>query len=112
MGNIQYFTVIFNFFHDVKFCLCVITGWHREFNAKAKEDVPFYLLVSLLFDEAKLAEIDRNLIREDLLTERNHPIYKRVNETLFSLWKVFKKGDLSASELLRKCSKLYGPTSL
>ena len=74
--------------------------------------MPFYLLINALFEEAKLSQIDRNLVREELLSERNHPVYAEVNEKLFGLRDAFNNGELTAAELLKKSAKIYAPKSL
>ena len=67
--------------------------------------MPFYALINcVLYDEAVLAEIDQDLIKDGLLEERVHPVYKRAQEKLFSLWETFEnvQNRMDVYTLLRK----------
>ena len=51
--------------------------------------------------------INKGLIREENLEERNHPTYTEINKKIFNAWDEFNDGVLSALQLLQKCAKVY-----
>ena len=71
--------------------------------------MPFYALINILYDEAILAEIDQDLIKDGLLEERVHPVYKSAQEKLFSLWEKFEnvQNRMDVYTLLEKCAEIY-----
>ena len=70
--------------------------------------MPFYALINcVLYDEAVLAEIDQDLIKDGLLEERVHPVYKSAQEKLFSLWEKFENVQNHVDTLLEKCTDIY-----
>ncbi|KAH3721220.1 hypothetical protein DPMN_064139 [Dreissena polymorpha] len=69
-------------------------GWHHRLKRRAKKgNLPFYLLVQLLCEEAKLLNTQVRLVREG-----NTSVWKRYNER-----------SISTSQLLDLCSAMNGP---
>ena len=80
-------------------------GWHRRLNAKAaRGQLDLYLLLQLLKDEALLAQIQLDLLKESYVTrvQRSHHTTKR----LFILWDEFAAGEKTARQLLRAASRM------
>ena len=81
-----------------------------KINQKAgRGQIQFYLLVDLLHEESSYVEAQTKLVRNDQLTRLQRPEYKRVNESINSLWGKFNNGCLSTLDLLKCAAKIYGP---
>ncbi|KAL3866724.1 hypothetical protein ACJMK2_044005 [Sinanodonta woodiana] len=76
------------------------SGWHRKISAKAgKASLPFFVLVSLLYDES-------NSVETQIQLKTNLQMQAR----LFSVWEEYQNGVISSSKLLKRCSSIHGPT--
>ena len=83
-------------------------GWHHGLNhrAQGKSHIPFYLLIELLFKEAKLASLQIRLVSERKLKRIQRRQYLNIQARLFDAWDKFEKGDISANRLLKKASHI------
>ena len=87
-----------------------VEGWHGRLNRHAGcGQIQFYLLVDLLHEEATYAMVQAKMVRNGNLQRYQRKEYKELNRKLMQLWSDFNEGEPGAKELLRKCSKLYGP---
>ncbi|XP_052259280.1 uncharacterized protein LOC127863701 [Dreissena polymorpha] len=85
-------------------------GWHHRLNRRAKKgNLPFYLLVQLLCEEAKLLNTQVRLVREGKLRRYQNKQTLQVQGTLLGLWKRYNERSISTSQLLDLCSAMYGP---
>ena len=82
--------------------------WHHGLNRRAqgKSQIPFYLLIELLFKEAKLASLQIRLVSERKLKRIQRRKYLDIQARLFDAWEKFEKGDISANRLLKKASHI------
>lgn len=87
-----------------------VEGWHARLNRRAKKgNLSFYLLVELLFREARDIPIQCKLVKEGKLKR-----YQRRNTTstqakLMTLWEEYNENRRTTNSLLKECSNLYGP---
>ena len=87
-----------------------VEGWHHRINRKAKKgNLPFYLMVTLLYREAKLLPTQRKLVSEGKLRRRQRKTYKTAQGKVFGLWKRYTDNELSVGQLLKRCGGVYGP---
>ena len=96
-------------------CITIVfssPGWHRKLNTNCKKNMPFYLLLEILHQEAIDAEIDTDMVCDGNITERVHAPYIAENEKLFEYWKVFENGQMAPSLLLKKCAHIYSPSTV
>jgi hypothetical protein len=85
-------------------------GWHRRLNVQARRGtLPFYTLVALLHEEARLVQLTAILVSEKHLKRYQKKVYASVQATLFGAWNDYVKGSRTTSSLLRACSRFYDP---
>ena len=77
--------------------------------ANGKVNLPFYLLVELLHQEARVVSIQIRLVSEGKLSRIQRKKYRLLQAKLFKFWEDHSNGDLSARRLLKLCSYLNGP---
>ena len=88
-----------------------VEGWHHRLNAKAKKgNLPFYMLLHLLHEEAKIININMHLITEHRLKRHQRSKYRQLQADIFEAWDDYAAGKLSVTGLLDKCGKMYQPT--
>ena len=91
-----------------------IEGWHNRLNKRAagRSSLRFYLLVSLLHKEAKLASLPNiRVVSERKLQRIQRRRDRTLQNKLFTLWDEYASGGRSAFQLLKASSHLYGPVS-
>ena len=76
-------------------------GWHHGLNCRAqgKSQLPFYLLVELLFQEAKLTSLQIRLVSDKKLKRIQRKEYRNVQARLFEAWDKYQNGDISVERL-------------
>ena len=84
-------------------------GWHNRLNSRARPNMPLYLLIKLLNEEALLVNAQVRLVTENKLHRRQRKLYKKLQGKIFGYWKQYAEGDRSAFQLLRACSRIYAP---
>ncbi|KAH3706467.1 uncharacterized protein LOC127858973 [Dreissena polymorpha] len=85
-------------------------GWHLKLNQHAKKaNLPFYLLLTLLCEEASLLPTQVKMVSEGKLSRRQRRKNTSIQGKIFKLWEAYESGELSVNGLLRKCSGIYGP---
>ncbi|KAH3703590.1 hypothetical protein DPMN_078628 [Dreissena polymorpha] len=85
-------------------------GWHHRLNRRAKKgNLPFYLLVQLLFEEAKMLNSQVRLVRERKLRRHQTKQTQKIQGKLWGVWKRYNDRRISTSQLLDLCSSMYGP---
>lgn len=88
-----------------------VEGWHHRLNSKAKKgNLPFYMLVQLLFVEAELINYNLNLISEHRLKRLQRSKYRKLQADIFDAWDKYTDGKITISDLLDTCAGLYTPT--
>ena len=88
-----------------------IEGWHHGLNRRAagRCGLPFYMLVQLLYNEAKLADLQIRFVSEKKLRRIQRKNYCQSHERLFSLWEAFNQGEKSVKQLLKACVHMNAP---
>lgn len=78
-------------------------GWHHGLNRRTqgKSQLPFYLLVELLFQEAKLTSLQIRLVSDKKLKRIQRKEYRNVQARLFEAWDKYQNGDISVERLLK-----------
>ena len=86
-----------------------VEGWHHRLNRHApKSSLPFYLLINLLHEEARLISIQLRLLDEDKVRRHQRTTYKALLGKVLKYWDEFNQGEQKAKRLLRACSHLNG----
>jgi len=88
-----------------------IEGWHNALNRRAcgKTRLPFYLLVKLLEQEARLVTLQVRLVNEKKLTRIQRRKYRLLQTKIFNLWGEFDQGNKTAHQLLKAIAHINGP---
>ena len=91
-----------------------VEGWHNGLNRRAsgRAQLPMYLLIQLLYREAKLTAIQIRLVSERKLRRIQRRKYRELQQRIFELWDQYEAGERSARRLLKACSYLNGPVEL
>ncbi|KAH3859981.1 uncharacterized protein LOC127872697 [Dreissena polymorpha] len=85
-------------------------GWHQSLNRKAGcQELTFYRLVPALCAEAENVQYELRYLREGQSTRRVRPVSLRIEKSIRDLWARYDSKDITTSELLNKCAKVYGP---
>ena len=90
-----------------------VEGWHHRLNRRAsgKTQLPLYLLINLLHNEACLTAIHIRLVSEKKLQRIQRKKFRNLQSRIFTLWEEFNNGQRNAKQLLKACSHLNGPVS-
>ena len=89
-----------------------LEGWHNRLNARVCRTgrVPFYLLLIELYQEATALFLVARLLSEGKMERINRKKTNLLNGKLFQVWSDYRDGQISTSQLLRACSRFYGPS--
>ena len=52
-----------------------------------------------------------HLINNNALTQVRHQAYKKVDERIEMLWEKYRVGEMTTSQLLRGCARVYSPST-
>ena len=90
-----------------------IEGWHHSLNRRANNRVhlPFYLLVELLHQEARLVSIQIQLVSDGKLSRIQRRKYRLLQAKIFEYWEDYDSSNISARRLLKLCSYVNGPAT-
>ena len=72
-----------------------------------KANLPFYMLLRLLAQEADVININLMLISEHCLRIYHETNYQQLQADIFEAWDKYAEGTLTVSQLLDTCGKLY-----
>lgn len=87
-----------------------VEGWHNRLNRRAKKgNLSFYMLVTLLFDESRDIPLQCKLVKESKLRRYQKKSTKMIQSRLMKIWEEYGEHVITTSELLKKCSRIYGP---
>ncbi|KAJ8305953.1 hypothetical protein KUTeg_016498, partial [Tegillarca granosa] len=88
-----------------------VERWHRRINDRAhgSANVPFYLLIQLLHREAKCLPTQVKLICEGKLKRVQRKSTLKLFKKLHSLWNAYENGEVSTSQFLKRCGRIYAP---
>ncbi|XP_060573275.1 uncharacterized protein LOC132731165 [Ruditapes philippinarum] len=85
-------------------------GWHNKLNRRARKgNLPFYVLISLLYKEAADVKIQTKLVKEKKLKRYQTKQTKKIQGRLWALWEQYRLRTITTSALLDACAALYGP---
>ena len=88
-----------------------IEGWHHSLNRRANNRVhlPFYLLVELLHQEARLVSIQIQLVSDGKLSRIQRSKYRLLQWKIFKYWEGYNSSEITARRLLKLCSFYQWP---
>ncbi|XP_061192163.1 uncharacterized protein LOC133200365 [Saccostrea echinata] len=85
-----------------------VEGWHRRLNDQSPNgQLPFYVLVPLLHQEANLLPLQRKLVSEGKLCRRQRKTGQQ--QRIFRLWDQYESKEIRSLRFLSKCGKIIGP---
>ena len=88
-----------------------VEGWHFRLNHAAKKgQLGLYVLAALLHREARLVDIQVQLVSDKKVKKIQHRQYAVVQGRIFDLWDKYLAQDITPDQLLRSVSHLYGPS--
>ena len=89
-----------------------IEGWHHGLHRRAsgKWHMPFYMLLDLFHQEARLTALCIRLVSEKKLKRIQRAKYRSLQAKVFALWDDFNSKRKNAQQLLRECARLNGPS--
>ena len=77
--------------------------------AHGKTNLPVYLLIQLLGEEAKLVSLQVRLVRARKLRRVQRRKYRLLQAKIFSSWDDYENDTINSRSLLEAVAKLYGP---
>ena len=80
-----------------------------SFSSQGKSQLPLYMLIQLLHEGSRLTTLQIRMVSEHKLCRLQRRTYRQLQAKIFSLWDQYENGDRKAKQLLRACSRLYGP---
>ena len=88
-----------------------VEGWHTRFNVMSNisAGLNFYKIVSLLHDESATIAVTSAFIIEGVVLKRQKKLHKNIHKKINKAWDSLLSKDISAKELLRKCSHFCNP---
>lgn len=87
-----------------------VEGWHHKLNRRAKKgNLPFYLLISLLYSEAKEIPNQVQLVKEGKLKRYQRKQVRKLQGRLMKQWEDYNEKKITTGQLLKKCSGIYAP---
>lgn len=91
-----------------------IEGWHNALNRRAagKQNLPFYLLIHLLYREAELSYVQIRLVSDKKLKRVQRRKYLNHQQKIFAAWRGYGSNEKTARQLLKCCAHLNGPARL
>ena len=85
-----------------------VEGWHHKLKRSAKKgNLPFYLLISLLYSEAKEIPNQVKLVREGKLKRYQRNRVKEIQGRINEVWKEYNDRKITTGQLLKKCAYIY-----
>lgn len=85
-----------------------VEGWHHKLNRSAKKgNLPFYLLISLLYSEAKEIPNHIKLVKEGKLKRYQRNRVKEIQGRIIQVWKEYNDKNITTGQLLKKCAYIY-----
>ena len=90
-----------------------IEGWHNRINKRAagKCNLPFYLFVKLIHQEARLTAVHIRLVSEKKLQGIRKRKYRELQGQILRLWQKYTNKESSAYQLLKACTHLIEPVN-
>ncbi|XP_069142293.1 uncharacterized protein [Argopecten irradians] len=87
-----------------------VEGWHHRLNGKAgRANLPFYMMVPLLLQEASLVTIQMRLVSQNALQRHQRTTYRRIQGKITELWDDYDADRISTSAFLRRVGHIYAP---
>ncbi|VDH91609.1 Hypothetical predicted protein [Mytilus galloprovincialis] len=86
-----------------------VEGWHTRINS-GKSNVSFYVLIPELMREAEIVDLTLRLVSEEQVLRHQRRRFKDLEGRLHQFWEEYDSGEKTVTQLLRDCSKVYGPS--
>ncbi|KAK3729886.1 hypothetical protein QZH41_005332 [Actinostola sp. cb2023] len=85
-----------------------LEGWHNALNKRAsgKAQLPMFLLIKLLHNEASLVSLLIRLVSEKKLRRIQRRKYRQLQSKIFEQWAAYEANEKTAIQLLSACSRL------
>ena len=85
-----------------------VEGWHHRLNSRAgRACLHFYRLIRLLHEEALLVPIQVSLVSDGKLKRYRSKASRSLNGKIFAVWESYNNKTITASQLLKSCSRIY-----
>lgn len=90
-----------------------VEGGNNDLNRRAqgRSNWPFYTMVQLLCEEARLASLQIRLVSEKKLRRHQRREYRELQSKIFQLWDSYKNELRTANQLLRVCAIFMAQSS-
>lgn len=86
-----------------------VEGWHHRLNRKAQKPcLPFYVLTTLLHQEASAIPNQLKMINEGKLRRYQRKTTRLLQCRINKLWDDYNEEHISVNRLLKKCGQIYG----
>ena len=81
-----------------------IEGWHNALNRRAQSrcSLPFYMLIDMLYTEAKLTLVEIKLVSDGKLSKFQRKVYRQQQRKIFKAWEQYESREKNAKQLLRQ----------
>lgn len=81
-----------------------IEGWHNALNCRAQGrcSLPFYMLIDMLYTEAKLTLVEIKLVSDGKLSKFQRKVYRQQQRKIFKAWEQYESREKNAKQLLRQ----------
>ena len=89
-----------------------LEGLNNKFNSTCKHNIPFYELINKIHKECTAVSFDIGFVYQNILSKRSNPAYAGINQQLFTWWSYTEQGNMSSSDLLIKCARVYAPENI
>ena len=83
------------------------TGWPNRLNKCGRSHMPFYMLITLLFDEARLVQVQVQLVGKSKLKHHQENKCHELQTKILKYWGEYENEASSALKLICACSRLY-----
>ncbi|XP_072032879.1 uncharacterized protein [Amphiura filiformis] len=86
-----------------------VEGWHHALNSKAPQgNLTLYKIAPLLFDQAKLVNLQLKLVGQQKLCRYQRKTYRNLHGRLVSLWDQLDKKTKKPLDVVEAAAHLYG----
>ena len=88
-----------------------VEGWHHRLNQNAQKDqLPLYVMIQLLFQEATTVNLQMRLLSQDKIRRRQSKKYRDLQGKIMKYWEQYAGGQKTPNSLLKSCAHLNAPT--
>jgi len=83
-----------------------LEGWHHALNRRARGrcHLPLYEMISLLYGEARMCQLNIRLVSNGKLKRIQRKKYRNMQAKIFDMWSKYESREKNAFQLLKSCS--------